>query len=328
MNREDRRVAASSLEEAAAPERRAQGHFARAWSRLVRKKLAMICLVTLAIIYSVGIFAPLITPYEYTDQDYTVIRKPPSASHWAGTDLKGRDVLTRTMWGIQNTVIITAVVMLTGGLVIGVTLGLISGYFGRWVDGLIMRVGEVFASFPDILLVLILAATLRPRVTDFMRWLEDNTFMDGLVSSGVADYFVISLALVSFGWIGMARLVRGQVLYLKSTQYVESAQAIGAKTPRILFIHLLPNAISPIVVSVSMSMGSIVGAEIILSWLGLGIQPPRPSLGTMLLEAGSLSGLREVPWMLLTPGMVAWTLVLCWNLLGDSLNDVLNPRTR
>ena len=249
-------------------------------------------------------------------------------SHWAGTDLKGRDVLTRVMWGIQNTVIITAIAMITGGLLIGVTLGLISGYFGRWVDSLIMRTGEIFASFPDILLVIILAATLGPRIRETMRWLEDNTFLSGLVSSGVADYLVISFALVSFGWIGMARLVRGQVLYLKATQYVESAQATGAKTSRILFVHLLPNAISPIVVSVSMSMGGIVGAEIILSWLGLGIQPPRPSLGNMLLEAGSLSALREVPWMLLTPGIVAWTLVLCWNLLGDSLNDVLNPRTR
>ncbi len=328
MSLQDRRDLSSPALEDPALERRAQGHFARAWSRLVKKKLAMICLAALVIIYAVGILAPLIAPYNYTDQDYTVIRKPPSLSHWAGTDLKGRDVLTRAMWGIQNTVIITAIAVLTGGLLIGVTLGLISGYFGRWVDALIMRVGEIFASFPDILLVIILAATLGPRIRDSMRWLEDNTFMSGLVSSGVGDYLVISLALVSFGWIGMARLVRGQVLYLKETQYVESAKAAGAKTSRILFVHLLPNAISPIVVSVSMSMGSIVGAEIILSWLGLGIQPPRPSLGNMLLEAGSLSALREVPWMLLTPGIIAWTLVLCWNLLGDALNDVLNPRTR
>ena len=211
---------------------------------------------------------------------------------------------------------------------IGVTLGLVSGYFGKKVDAVIMRTGEVFSSFPDILLMIILAATLRPRILDWVRWLEDNTFLDGLVRSGVVDYFVIAIALVSFSWIGMARLVRGQVLYLKETQYVEAAQAVGASTPRILFIHVLSNAISPIVVTVSMSMGVLIGTEIILSFLGLGIQPPRPSLGTMLLEAGSLSALREVPWMLLAPGMVAWTLVLSWNLLGDALNDVLNPRTR
>lgn len=327
MNQQPARTVIADLD-TAAQDQGGKSHLRRAWERLLRKKLAMASVVVLVILYSVGIFAPLIAPYEYTAQDYTAIRKPPSAQHWAGTDLKGRDLLTRVMWGIQNTVIITVISMATGGLVIGVTLGLISGYFGRWVDSLIMRVGEVFASFPDILLVIILAATLGPRLRDFVRNLEDTTFLDGLVKAGVVDYMVISIALVSFSWFGMARIVRGQVLALKQTQFVDAARSVGASTPRILFTHLLPNAISPIVVLVSMGMGSMVGAEIILSWLGLGIQPPRPSLGVMLLEAGSLSALREVPWMLLTPGLVAWTLVLAWNLLGDALNDVLNPRTR
>ena len=305
-----------------------QGHLARAWSRLLRKKIALVCMATLVLVYGAGIFAPLLAPFEYTAQDYTAIRKPPSREHLFGTDLKGRDVLTRVLWGIQNTVIITMVVMGTGGLVLGISLGLVSGYFGKKVDAVIMRTGEVFSSFPDILLMILLAATLRPRILEWVRWLEDNTFLDGLVRSGVVDYFVISIALVSFSWIGMARLVRGQVLYLKETQFVESAEAIGSSTLRILFAHVLPNAISPIVVTVSMSMGVLIGTEIILSFLGLGIQPPRPSLGNMLLEAGSLSALREVPWMLLAPGLVAWTLVLSWNLLGDALSDVLNPRTR
>ena len=224
--------------------------------------------------------------------------------------------------------IITVVSMATGGLIIGVTLGLVSGYFGKRTDAVIMRTGEIFASFPEILLIIILAATLRPSVLEWVRWLEDHSFLDGLVRTGIVDYFVVFLALVSFSWIGMARLVRGQVLYLRQTQFVESANAIGASHPRILFNYLLPNAISPIVVLISMGMGALIGTEIILSWLGLGIQPPRPSLGTMLLEAGSLSALREVPWMLLAPGIVAWILVVAWNLLGDALNDVLNPRTR
>ena len=327
MSQQSSRTVIADLD-SAAEDQGGRGHLRRAWDRLVRKKLAMISVTVLVVLYSVGIFAPLIAPYEYTAQDYTAIRKPPSAEHWAGTDLKGRDLLTRVMWGIQNTVIITVISMATGGLVIGVTLGLVSGYFGRWVDALIMRVGEVFASFPDILLVIILAATLGPRLRDFIRNVEDTTFLDGLVRAGVVDYLVIAIALVSFSWFGMARVVRGQVLALKQTQFVDAARSVGASTPRILFTHLLPNAISPIVVLVSMGMGSMVGAEIILSWLGLGIQPPRPSLGVMLLEAGSLSALREVPWMLLSPGLVAWTLVLAWNLLGDALNDVLNPRTR
>ena len=144
----------------------------------------------------------------------------------------------------------------------------------------------------------------------------------------MVDYFVVSIALVGFGWIGMARLVRGQILFLKENQYIEAAKASGASTARVLFRHLLPNAIAPIVVTVSAGMGAYVGTEIILSWLGLGIQPPRPSLGTMLLQGGHISVIREEPWMLLSPGIAAWLLILCWNLLGDALNDVLNPRTR
>ncbi len=305
-----------------------RGHFHRAFSRLMRKKLAIVCVITILSIYCLGIFAPLIAPYGYNEQDYHSIREAPTFQHIAGTDLKGRDVFSRVLWGIQNTVIITMVTIITGGLLIGVSLGLISGYYGGRVDSVIMRIGELFASFPDILLVILLAATLRPRIVDLVRWLEDNTWLDGIVRSGVADYLVISLALVSFSWVGMARLVRGQVLSLKTFQYVESAQATGATTFRILFVHLLPNAIGPIVVTVSMGMGTLIGTEIILSWLGLGIQPPRPSLGTMLLEAGSISALRVVPWMLIAPGVVAWSLVLCWNLFGDAMSDVLNPNTR
>jgi ABC-type dipeptide/oligopeptide/nickel transport system permease subunit len=288
---------------------------------------------------------------------------------------------------VQNTVLLTVVAMLTGALPIGVSLGLMSGYFGGKVDSLIMRAGEIAAVFPEFFLVIIIASTMGPRIRNWVIWLEDNsgivdylivaaalvvlvafglprllgrrilplradnivillalvTFgwfgiallgdsqvvsLDGLVTSGAVDYVVISVALVSFGWIGLARLVRGQILYLKGFQHVEAARAVGASTPRIMFLHLLPNAISPIVVNVSMGMGVFIGTEIFLSWIGLGIQPPRPSLGRMLLEAGNIGTLQNEPWMLLAPGFVAWLLVLSWNLLGDALNDVLNPRTR
>ena len=321
-------MALTEVAEAAEIQGSSKGHLRRAMERLVRKKLAVICMIALVIIYGGGIFAAVIAPYDYTETDFTAIRKPPSWEHWAGTDFGGRDVFTRVLWGIQNTVIITVVAMATGGLLIGITMGLISGYFSSRVDGLIMRTGELFASFPDILLVIILASALRPRFLEIARAAEENMGIDGIVRSGVVDYVVVSLALVAFGWVGMARLVRGQVLSLKQTPFVEAARAAGASTPRVLFVHLLPNVISIIVVSVSMGMGALIGTEIILSWLGLGIQPPRPSLGQMLLQAGSLSALREVPWMLIAPGAVAWSLVLAWNLLGDSLNDVLNPRTR
>ena len=307
---------------------RSQGHLARALSRLRRKRIALVCIGILTVIYVAAIFAEVVSPYGYDDQDYTAIRQSPSLSHWMGTDFAGRDVLTRTIWGVQNSLIITFIAMSTGSLVIGVSLGLISGYFGGRIDALVQRIGELFASFPDIFLVIILAATLKPRVVGWVRALEDHTFLTGLVRSGVADYLVISVALVAFSWFGMARLVRGQVLALRETQYVEAAMAMGSSTPRILFVHVLPNAISPIVVTVTMGMGVFIGTEIILGFLGLGVQPPRPSLGVMLREGGSISALRNDWWLLLAPGTAAALLLLSWNLLGDALNDVLNPRTR
>lgn len=288
----------------------------------------MVCILALVVLYTCGIFAECVSPYGYTDQDYSSILQSPNSDHWAGTDRTGRDVLTRTLWGVQNTLILTVVAMLTGGLVIGLTLGLVAGYMGGKTDGVIMRVGEVFASFPDILLVIILAATLRPRILELARWLEDTTALEGIVRTGVVDYFVVSFALVAFGWVGMARLVRGQILALRETDYIQAARAIGASTKRILFMHLLPNCISVIVVTVSMGMGALTGTEIVLSWLGLGIQPPRPSLGTMLLGAGNIGTLRDTPWELLVPGLAAFIMVVAWNLLGDALSDALNPRTR
>ena len=297
-------------------------HLAHALSRLIRKKIAVGCILILSIIYTGGIFAAWITPqgYSYSEQDYTAIRQGPSAQHWAGTDRAGRDVLTRVIWGVQNTVIITVIAMSTGGLVIGVTMGLVSGYFGKKIDTVIQRTGEIFASFPDIFLVIILSATITPRIREWAQWMGSYDY--------IADYFIISLALVSFSWVSMCRLVRGQVLYLKETQFVQAAVATGASTPRILFVHLLPNAVSPIVVTISMGMGVLVTTEIILGFVGLGVQPPRPSLGGMLLESANIGTLRSEPWMLLAPGTAAMLLVLSWNLLGDALNDVLNPRTR
>ena len=321
-------MALTEVAEAAESRERSKGHLRRAMERLVRKKVAVVCMVVIAIIYFAGIFAPLVAPYDYSETNFTAIRKPPSWEHWAGTDFGGRDVFSRVLWGIQPTVIITLVSMVTGGLLIGITMGLMSGYLGGKVDAFIMRTGELFASFPEFLFLIIIAAALKPRFIEMARQLEESTGIEGIVRSGVVDYFIISLALVAFNWVGMARLVRGQVLSLKETPFVEAARAAGASTPRVLFVHLLPNVISPIAVSVSAGMGAMIGAEIILSWLGLGIQPPRPSLGQMLLQAGSISALREVPWMLVAPSVVALTLVLAWNLLGDSLNDVLNPRTR
>ncbi|MCH8087030.1 MAG: ABC transporter permease subunit [Chloroflexi bacterium] len=256
---------------------------------------------------------------------------PPSIDHILGTDRLGRDMLSRIIYGIRTTVIITLASVLTGSLVIGLLLGAAAGFFGGKVDTLIMRIGEIFLAFPGILLIILLAATIKPRVVEWVRDFEGWSGIEGIVRSGAVDYFVVFAALTMFSWVGMARLVRAQILHLKETQYVEAARAMGASNMRIITRHLLPNAMSPIIVSVSMGMGAVAGSEVVLSWFGIGIQPPNPSLGRMILEnfgVGNLGILREDPHLILVPAFTIAIIIYAWNLLGDGLNDIMNPRTR
>ena len=261
------------------------------------------------------------------DRLAVVVRTEGSWRHPFGTDRLGRDILTRVIYGLRTTVIITVVTLVTGSLVLGISLGLIAGYFGRIIDTIIMRIGEISSAFPEIFLVLIFIATLKPPLTDWVRGLED-TFGVSIVSLGVADYLVLSLALAIFSWFGMARLVRGQVLQAREYQYVEAARAMGAPTPRILLRHVLPNVMGPVIVLVSAGLASVAGSEVFLSFLGIGVQPPTPSLGLMIFENASISVLRTNPHLLLFPVGTLTVLLFTFNLLGDAVNDAFNPRAR
>ena len=309
-------------------DRPSRGYIQLSIRRLFRKKLAVACLSIVLIMYGSGIFAPLVAPYGYNDQDLTKVKQGPSFSNPLGTDRLGRDMLTRVIFSLRTTVIITITSLITGSLFLGITLGLMAGYFGRWVDGIIMRIGEVTASFPDIFLVLIIVATVKPRILTWVHNFEDSTGIDWIVRLGIVDYLVISLALATFSWFGMARLVRGQVLQVRENQYVEASRAIGSSTLRLLAIHVLPNVISPVIVSISAGLAGIATAEIVLSWLGIGIQPPTPSLGVMIFENGNLSVLRSDPHLTLVPSGVLVVLLFTFNLLGDGINDAFNPHAR
>jgi len=307
----------------------------QAFRRLLRKKIAIVCIITIAIFYLAGAFtifrSP--TPYGYNEQNLRAeaVKQGPSLNHPFGTDRLGRDVLTRVIYGLRTTVIITIAAMLTGSLFIGIGLGLIAGYFGRWIDSIIMRMGEIFLAFPGLLLVILIAATVKPRVKQWVEgWASGFESITGIniIQLGIVDYVVIFGALAAFSWVGIARLVRAQVLYVKQSQYVEAAIAMGASHSRILISHILPNIISPVIVLVSMGMGATAGSEIVLSWLGVGIQPPTPSLGVMIFENGNISVLRTNPHLILFPVFTITILIFAFNLLGDALNDVLNPRTR
>ncbi|MCH8345513.1 MAG: ABC transporter permease [Chloroflexi bacterium] len=300
----------------------------RVLRRLARKRLALVGLVVIVTIYLAGILAPLIAPYGFADTDFGNTFASPSLEHPLGTDRLGRDMLARVMWASQTTVIISAAVILTGGLAMGVTLGLIAGYAGGRIDNLIMRVADTFFGLPDILLLLLITATVRPRVEDFFDKFDGWPILGGLNEAGLPDYFLIFGALSLFGWVGMARIVRSQVLSLRETDYVMAARAAGARTPRLLFHHLLPNVSNIVIVAVTFSLGAVAGTEIALTWLGIGIQPPHPSFGVMIFDGSGLTNLRAHPNLMLVPAVVVAALLFSFNLLGDALNDVLNPHRR
>ena len=296
--------------------------------RLARKKLAVVCLSLIIMMYGGALLAPLITPYGYTQQDLSQSRAGPSLAHPFGADRLGRDMLTRVIYGLRTTVIITITSLLGGTLILGVALGLLSGYLGRWVDSIIMRTGEVTSSFPDILLILIFVATLKPRLVLAVQRFEDATGLDWIIRVGLVDYAIIAFALSIFGWFGMARLVRGQVLQARESQYTEAALVTGASTARILRSHVLPNILSPLIVSISAGLAGVAGSELVLSWIGIGVQPPVPSLGRMMFENGSIQVLRNEPHLILFPIGAVTLLFFCFNILGDAVNDAFNPRAR
>lgn len=296
--------------------------------RLARKRLAMVALAVIAAIYLAGILAPVVAPYGFDQTDFTNTFAGPSLDHPFGTDRFGQDLLSRVMWAAQTTVIISAAAILTGGLALGVGLGLLAGYAGGRVDNLIMRVADAFFGLPDILLLLLITATVRPRVEGFFDNFDGWPLLGGLVEAGLPDYFLVFGALALFGWVGMARIVRSQVLSLRESDYVLAARAAGARMPRLLFRHLLPNVTNLVVVAVTFSLGTIAGTEVALTWLGIGVGIDHPSFGRMIFDASGLTNLRAHPNLMLVPAGVLAALLFSFNLLGDALNDVLSPRRR
>ena len=303
-----------------------------AWRRLLKKKIAMIGLVYILIFYALGSAAPLLTEAgiinHYREQDLEVSQQGPSPEHPFGTDVLGRDLLSRCIWAAQTTVIVTVATLVTGGLIMGVSFGLLSGYVGGWVDTAIMRIGDAFASLPTILMLILINATLKEQVRDAARSVEDFTGIGGIVASGAPDYFLVFGALSIFGWVGIARIIRAQILSLRETEFITAARATGASTKRIVFRHLLPNVSNIIIVSLSLGLAGIAGSEIVLTWFGVGIQPPHPSFGALIFEASGVRTVNAYPHLLIFPGLIVAGLLFGFNLLGDALTDVFTPKAR
>jgi len=268
--------------------------------RFRKHKLAVAGVVVMALLALAAIAAPWIVPY-HPNTITESFGEAPSWSHWLGTDQIGRDQLSRLIYAARVSLSVGLGAILISS-VIGTVLGLISGYYGGWIDGVVMRVTDVFMSFPYIMLILVVASIVGPGLTN------------------------IILILGLLGWPGVARLVRGNVLSVKEADYVKAAVVLGFRTPRILFRHVLPNTVAPILIYATSGVAGAILDEAALSFLGLGVQPPTPSWGNMLASAQSLTVLTSQPWLWVPPGIMVVLSVLSINFIGDALRDAMDPK--
>ena len=269
------------------------------WTRLARDRWARLGLAIVAGLAVLAVCAPLLAPGDPFRGDLGASLHGPSGAFLLGSDAQGRDVLSRVLYGARLSL---AVGLISQGIAmtLGVTLGLVAGYYGRWVEGFIMRVADVTLAFPSLLLLIAIAAAVKPSLP------------------------VVFVVIGVVGWAGMARLVRGQVLVVRGLEYVQAARALGASDARIIARHLLPNVVAPVIVAATLGIGGAIMAEAALSFIGLGAQPPTPSWGAMVAEGRDL--LRVAPWVSLVPGLAIGLAVLGTNLLGDGLRDALDVR--
>lgn len=270
-----------------------------AFKRLRRNKMAMVGLAIVILMLLIAVFAPLVSPYGPNDRDKEQSQSPPSAEHFFGTDLLGRDVFSRVVYGSRVSMTV-GVVAVGISLLIGLFFGALSGFFGNIADAVIMRFADIFFAFPYILGAIAIMTVLGPG------------FINVFIAIGI------------LGWASVARLFRSSILSIKEKEYIEAAKAIGASNFRIIVRHILPNAFTAIIVYSTMNVGTAIIVEAALSFLGLGVQPPTPSWGKMLAE--SLSYINISPWMMFFPGMAIVITVMGFVLLGDGLRDAFDPR--
>jgi len=298
-------------------------HWVRFWRRFTRNRMAVVGLVMVLAMFGVGIFAPWLAPHSYRAQNLDAVEQPPSWRYPLGTDELGRDQLSRLIWGARTAVIVATTVTLLW-VALGVLMGSLAGYLGSWTETIIMRLADILFAFPGLLFAMLISATVQARIEV---WLKGVAPLRDLVRAGYAEFFVVIFALSLVGWGGMARLVRGQFLALKEEEFVLAAQSIGAPTRRIIWRHILPNALAPIIVSASMGMGGAITAEATLSFLGIGIQPPTPSWGAMIFDNYTFWR-RPFPVafrLLWLPGLIIAAMRFAFNFVGDGLSEALNP---
>lgn len=270
--------------------------------RFLRNRLAVVGVIILSTIVLSAVLAPLITNQDPYEVDLRQIRKPPSSEHWLGGDPSGRDIFARVIYGgrISLTIgLLSVILYVTAGTV----LGLISGYYGGFVDTFLMRLTDSMMSIPSLLLILMLVTITKPSISSLI--------------------FAIALT----RWPRITRLVRGQVLVVREVEYVTAARALGARPYAMMFRHILPNVLAPVIVAASFGVASAILSESAISFLGLGIPPPAPSWGQMLNQAQSITVLKTMSYYWIPPGMMIVFSVLSINFIGDGLRDALDPQS-
>ncbi len=272
-----------------------------AWRRLKKNKLAMIGLYTVLCIILIAVIGPWLSHVSYSDQNLLQANKPPGAEHWFGTDNLGRDLFIRVLYGARISLAIGFVASLIN-LTIGVVYGGIAGFFGGRIDRIMMNIVDILYGIPVLLYVILLMVILKPGLT--------NIF----IALGIAY------------WLGMARIVRGQILSLKEQEYVLAARTVGASSWRILFRHLIPNSMGPIIITLTLAIPEAIFTEAFLSFIGLGVAAPMASWGVLASEG--VTSLRSYPFQLFFPAMAISITMLAFNFLGDGLRDALDPRVR
>ena len=268
---------------------------------ILKHKVSCVGVVIIILLSLMAIFAPLLAPHDPNEQDLYHVLENPSRKHLLGTDDVGRDLLSRVIYGSRISLLVGVAATIFAA-VIGVILGLIAGYKGGMVDMVIMRITDTFMCIPGLILLLVMAAALGPGLHNI----------------------IIAISLI--GWTGFARIIRGQVLMVRELPYIEAANAAGASGFRIMFRHLLPNSLAPIIVAGSITIGGVIMLESAAAFLGLGVQPPTPSWGKALRIGYSY--LEVVPLFSIAPGLMITLAILAFNFLGDGLRDALDPRLR
>jgi oligopeptide transport system permease protein len=294
-------------------------YWADAMRRFGRNRLAMFMLALILLIVAAAVFVPVVSPYTYKGQT-TDLRQAPSWAHWFGTDKLGRDIFTRVMWGTRISLLVGVVTMVLV-LIIGIVYGGVAAFFGGMVDNLMMRFVDLMMTIPSLLLIILISVIIREPLQQLMV----SPRFSGIASigSGLLSIFIV---FALFNWTGMARSVRGALLMNRTQEYVLAAQAMGAKSRWIILKHLVPNSMGVVIISATAIVPSAIMTESFLSFIGLGVSAPVPSLGSMCSDA--LNGIVSFPMNMVYPAIMISLIILCFNVLGDALRDALDPRLR